>query len=208
MPILSTQWRWNISVCMSLFLDDRCLNLASVGQWSHMCRCHCNQCASRPCAELQLLCGWLCLCTPNECLYASIWSFTYVLFTRVLWRTAAALWMIVSTHWKLPISATHSIVGATVGMLLAYGGPQCVIWWAIPPYHIILLDYIIRSHYRGNSCHAIGIWRAPVFDWWVTTPYQVGYSTIPYKFIIIGATVGMLLAYGGPQSVIWWVISR
>ena len=41
---------------------------------------------------------------------------------------ASAIWLTIATYFKLPVSTTHSIIGAIVGFSLAYGGNNAVNW--------------------------------------------------------------------------------
>ena len=41
---------------------------------------------------------------------------------------ASAIWLTIATYFKLPVSTTHSIIGAIVGFSLAYGGSDAVNW--------------------------------------------------------------------------------
>ena len=41
---------------------------------------------------------------------------------------SSAIWLNVATYFKLPVSTTHSIIGAIVGFSLAYGGSDSVNW--------------------------------------------------------------------------------
>ncbi|EFN59965.1 hypothetical protein CHLNCDRAFT_133070 [Chlorella variabilis] len=41
---------------------------------------------------------------------------------------ASGIWLILATYWELPVSTTHSIVGAVVGMTMVTVGPQSVNW--------------------------------------------------------------------------------
>ena len=44
---------------------------------------------------------------------------------------ASAIWLTIATYLKLPVSTTHSIIGAIVGFSLAYGGHNAVNWGKI-----------------------------------------------------------------------------
>ncbi|KAI7845415.1 hypothetical protein COHA_000968 [Chlorella ohadii] len=41
---------------------------------------------------------------------------------------ATGIWLLVATFWELPVSTTHSIVGAIIGMTMVSAGPDAVIW--------------------------------------------------------------------------------
>ena len=41
---------------------------------------------------------------------------------------SSAIWLTVATYFKLPVSTTHSIIGAIVGFSLAFGGSDAVNW--------------------------------------------------------------------------------
>lgn len=42
---------------------------------------------------------------------------------------AATAWLVVATYVSLPVSTTHSVIGALVGVGFAYRGKGAVIWW-------------------------------------------------------------------------------
>jgi len=70
---------------------------------------------------------------------------------------AAGLWVLVATLTSLPVSSTHSIVGAIMGFGIIAGGPDVVNWlkmggivlsWIISPFFAASIAYFIFSHIR------------------------------------------------------------
>ena len=41
---------------------------------------------------------------------------------------ATALWLAVAMYAELPVSTTHAIVGAVIGMTMVAAGPNAVLW--------------------------------------------------------------------------------
>ena len=70
---------------------------------------------------------------------------------------AAGIWVLIATLTALPVSSTHSIVGAIMGFGLVAGGPSVVNWakiggivlsWIISPFAAAAIAYLIFSHIR------------------------------------------------------------
>jgi PiT family inorganic phosphate transporter len=70
---------------------------------------------------------------------------------------AAGIWVFIATLTALPVSSTHSIVGAIMGFGLVAGGPGVVNWfkiggivlsWIISPFVAAAIAFLIFSHIR------------------------------------------------------------
>ncbi len=70
---------------------------------------------------------------------------------------AAGIWVLIATLTALPVSSTHSIVGAIMGFGLVAGGPDVVNWlkmggvvlsWIISPFAAAAIAFLIFSHIR------------------------------------------------------------
>ena len=65
---------------------------------------------------------------------------------------AAAIWVTIATWWEMPISTTHSIIGALIGFGVVYGGLESVNWmevgsvassWVLSPVAGCILSFIV-----------------------------------------------------------------
>jgi PiT family inorganic phosphate transporter len=71
---------------------------------------------------------------------------------RLIWMgllsalLAASLWVCLATYKNLPVSTTHSIVGAIIGVGLVAGGPSAVHWGEVAR---IVLSWIISPLFSG-----------------------------------------------------------
>ncbi len=70
---------------------------------------------------------------------------------------AAAVWVLIATLTALPVSSTHSIVGAITGFGLVAGGPSVVNWlkmggivlsWIISPFFAAAIAFLIFFAYQ------------------------------------------------------------
>jgi inorganic phosphate transporter, PiT family len=72
--------------------------------------------------------------------------------TKVIWLAllsallAASLWVCLSTYKNLPVSTTHSIVGAVIGVGLVSGGPKVVYWGEVG---YIVLSWVLSPLVSG-----------------------------------------------------------
>ena len=67
---------------------------------------------------------------------AKVSAYTYepelLMYGMVCALLATGLWLALATFLELPVSTTHSIVGAIIGMSLIAAGPDSVIWYSAP----------------------------------------------------------------------------
>ena len=105
---------------------------------------------------------------------------------------AAALWVLVATLTALPVSSTHSIVGAILGFGIVAGGPSVVNWmklggvvasWFISPFFAAGVAFLIFTQIRNKifmDTHFIDNARKWGPRWMALTMVLVGFSFL-YK---------------------------
>ena len=71
------------------------------------------------------------------------------MYVAIVAAFAACVWVVLATYWKMPISTSHSIVGAVAGAGLAIGAPvrwkvllDIFICWIFTPIGAAILGYI------------------------------------------------------------------
>ena len=72
------------------------------------------------------------------------------LYLAIVASFAACVWVVLATYWKMPISTSHSIVGAVAGAGLAVGAPvrwlmlrDIFVCWIFTPLGAAILGFII-----------------------------------------------------------------
>jgi len=82
---------------------------------------------------------------------------------------SAALWVFVATWKQLPVSTTHSIIGALVGFGVMAGGADAVQWrklipivlsWLVSPIFAALLAYVVFAFIRRKILSRLQVLRA------------------------------------------------
>lgn len=100
-----------------------------------------------------------------------------LLFGQVSVLSGCGVWLLIATFFKLPVSTTHSIVGATIGYLFVLGGTDYVKWnkvqeiflsWIISPLlsgaiSILIFWFIDYSILRRNRSLKWGLLLLPFF---------------------------------------------
>lgn len=103
---------------------------------------------------------------------------------------ASASWLLVATYWKLPISGTHSIVGATIGFSLVARGVAGLQWrmlgtivasWFVSPVLSGLMSVVLFRCIRTFILEAKNPLRAGLF----ALPIFYGVSLFVNVFSIV-----------------------
>ncbi|XP_053601841.1 sodium-dependent phosphate transporter 1-B [Plodia interpunctella] len=108
---------------------------------------------------------------------------------------AGAAWLLVATALRLPVSGTHSVVGATVGFTLAAKGVQGVRWSTLGA---IVISWFLSPVMSGATSAGI-YWYVHKFVLQVKEPLAKGLKMLPY-FYASTVTVNVLsVLLDGPK---------
>ncbi|XP_072936112.1 sodium-dependent phosphate transporter 1 [Epargyreus clarus] len=108
---------------------------------------------------------------------------------------AGAAWLILATALRLPVSGTHSVVGATVGFTLTAKGPVGVRWSTLGA---IVLSWFISPALSG-TVSALLYWLVRKFILRAPDPLSSGLRALPFFY---GATVAVnviSVVHDGPK---------
>ncbi len=135
---------------------------------------------------------------------------------------AAAIWVLIATLTSLPVSSTHSIVGAIMGFGLVAGGPSVVNWlkmggivmsWIISPFFAAGIAFFIFSHirkyilYKHHFIQQAKRW-API---WISLAFFLICLSFLYKTPVgkgLGLHWGSALLFAGCLAVLAWLLAR
>ncbi|CAG9575767.1 unnamed protein product [Danaus chrysippus] len=108
---------------------------------------------------------------------------------------ASAVWLILATGLSLPVSGTHSVVGATVGFTLTAKGPIGVRWSTLGA---IVLSWFISPVLSG-AVSAFLFWLVRKFILRSPQPIKAGLHSLPFFY---GATIAvnvLSVVHDGPK---------
>lgn len=106
---------------------------------------------------------------------------------------AAGLWLQIASYLGLPVSTTHSIVGAVVGFGLAMGGIKAIFWgkigsialsWLLSPLLGGIMSYMIFSLIRRKILYQ-------------PNPVAAAKKMTPYLLFFLFAILSSILLFGG-----------
>ncbi|XP_066601108.1 sodium-dependent phosphate transporter 2 [Prorops nasuta] len=117
----------------------------------------------------------------------------------------SGIWLLLATALRLPISGTHSIVGATVGFSLVCRGTAGVRW-------ITLLNIAISwfaSPILSGMVSSIIFWSLKTFILHSNAPLERGLFSLPIAYGLTVAINVMSIAHDGPKLLMldrlpWW----
>ena len=109
---------------------------------------------------------------------------------------AAAIWLQLATHWGLPVSTTHSIVGAVVGFAIVAIGAAGINWGKIAQ---IVASWIISPVMGGVISATVFIFvRNRILD--SRHPVRAVKKYAPYLIFILFSILTLSLVYKGLKN--------
>jgi inorganic phosphate transporter, PiT family len=107
---------------------------------------------------------------------------------RLIWMgllsalLAASLWVCLATYRNLPVSTTHSIVGAVIGVGLVTGGPHAVHWREV--IHIVI-SWILSPLLSGVAAFVL----IKVIDKTILSRMDTARGALKTSPVLVAATV-------------------
>ena len=109
---------------------------------------------------------------------------------------ASAIWLQMATHWGLPVSTTHSIVGAVVGFALIAVGTSAISWGKVSQ---IIASWVISPVMGGViACTMFIFIRNRVLD--RHHPIAAVKKYAPYLVFVLFAILTLSLVYKGLKN--------
>lgn len=109
---------------------------------------------------------------------------------------SSAIWLLVATFLKLPISGTHSIVGSTIGFSLVARGTQGLQWSKLGT---IVGSWFISPVLSGIV--SVGLfWAIRKFILRAKNPLKAGFYSLPIFYGVTFAINVVSIALDGPKS--------
>ena len=109
---------------------------------------------------------------------------------------AAAVWLQAATHWGLPVSTTHSIVGAVVGFALVAAGADGINWSKVWQ---IVASWVISPVMGGVISYTVFIFvRNRILD--SSAPIRAVKKNAPYLIFVLFAVLTLSMVYKGLKN--------
>lgn len=109
---------------------------------------------------------------------------------------SSAIWLLVATFLKLPISGTHSIVGSTIGFSLVARGTQGLQWSKLGT---IVGSWFISPVLSGIV--SVGLfWTIRKFILRAKNPLKAGFYSLPIFYGVTFAINVVSIVLDGPKS--------
>lgn len=108
---------------------------------------------------------------------------------------SSALWLLVATFFKLPISGTHSIVGSTIGFSLVARGPKGLQWKTLGT---IVGSWFISPLFSGLMSTAL-FWGIRKFIINSKNPLKSGLHALPIFYGVTLFVNVFSIVHDGPK---------